>query len=150
MERNCDNCKTKYEAKRAASKFCSDKCRMQYLRTHPKQKDTVSKLQVQVLYNEMLSMVQKLTENMHKPTSLPPMERKDANLPVSNAGLGSWLDNGVKSVNSRKIAIKRDVPTWVAIKRECTDLEEWNGYVEQINASDNLSDKQKNYIINQA
>jgi hypothetical protein len=57
----CLNCQKEYQNKREASKYCSDKCRVAYNRKHPQ--NSVSKTQVQVLYNEMLEMVAIMKES---------------------------------------------------------------------------------------
>jgi hypothetical protein len=73
--KECLECKKLYEFKREASKFCSDKCRVKWNRHHPKETDTVSKMELKVLYNAMLDMVGKI--------SVVPSTPSDYGKPVS-------------------------------------------------------------------
>ena len=54
----CLNCKNDFDAKRPHAKFCSDKCRVAYNRANPSQ--SVSKFQMQSLYNAFLEAVDRL------------------------------------------------------------------------------------------
>jgi hypothetical protein len=63
--RECLNCKIQYQEKRSTSKFCSNKCRAAYNRGNPTH--TVSKTQLQVLYKEMLDLIQKAKSEPQQP-----------------------------------------------------------------------------------
>ncbi len=54
----CLNCQKEFEHKRDSAKYCSDKCRAAYNRAHPEQQ--VTKLQLQLLYNEMIELARKM------------------------------------------------------------------------------------------
>ena len=54
--KECLRCQKEFNAKRESAKFCSTNCRVQYNRVHGKKK-AISTVQVQVLYNEILDMV---------------------------------------------------------------------------------------------
>lgn len=56
--KQCLNCQKEFAHKREAARYCSDRCRVQYNRKHPK--DHITKTQMQVLYNEMLALAGKL------------------------------------------------------------------------------------------
>ena len=56
--KECLNCKKGYESRRDFSKYCSTKCRVQYNRNNPKEK--VTRVQMQVLYNSILGLVDKM------------------------------------------------------------------------------------------
>lgn len=86
--KECLECKKLYQFKREASKFCSDKCRVKWNRHHPKETDTVSKMELKVLYNAVLEMVGKLNV---APKSIS-MARNDENLKIANKELNSFLD----------------------------------------------------------
>ncbi len=57
--RECLKCKKDITGKHESAKFCSTSCRVMYNRKFGK-KDTVSKVQVQVLYNQMLAMFENM------------------------------------------------------------------------------------------
>jgi hypothetical protein len=52
--KECLQCQKHFEAKRDSAKYCSDKCRVQWNRLNPKPGNTVSKIQIQALYNLMM------------------------------------------------------------------------------------------------
>jgi len=54
-----EDCANEIENKTGRRKFCSNACKMRYFRKHGK-KDSVSPMQVQVLYNAVLDMVGKI------------------------------------------------------------------------------------------
>jgi len=73
--KECMNCKNEFEAKRPHAKFCSDKCRVAYNRAHPQQ--AVTKLQMQLLYNEMLDLARKM-QGTDSISVLPPLSPQKA------------------------------------------------------------------------
>lgn len=59
----CLKCKKEYDSKRNSSKFCSTSCRVMWNRKNgnKKPKDEVTKFQLQVLYNSIKEMVDKIS-----------------------------------------------------------------------------------------
>jgi len=75
----CLNCEDEFEPKRTTAKYCSDSCRVMYHRKWGK-KNLVTKLDMQILYNEMLSMVR----DLNKPTnSIQPQQQPETNFSIN-------------------------------------------------------------------
>lgn len=58
----CLQCKEDFETDNPRRKFCSGKCKIAYHRLH-KNKSEVTKVDLKVLYNEILSLVQSIGNN---------------------------------------------------------------------------------------
>lgn len=128
--RECLNCKAQYEFKREASKFCSPKCRVQYNRKHPKQ--TLTKLQIQVLYNQLSDALDKINSGAFltpvKPQTSPPQPN-----PYFQP----------QSQNKPRISFEE----YVEKKRECETEEDWVAVKAKILGDPNLSSRQKEMLI---
>jgi len=69
--KECLNCKKEYEPKRDSSKFCSTSCRVRWYQKHSKGKSKVTTMDMQELYNAVLSAVNSINaKNGQPPASL--------------------------------------------------------------------------------
>jgi hypothetical protein len=133
--KECLQCKKQYEGQRPTSKFCSTKCRVAYSRKNGNKK-SVSATQVQVLYNATLDLLEKIEQKVFQPINKDLLPN---NFTHSFSGI----------VEEKKpLEIKRTVEQWITLKRECQTMEEWAEIKNQILTATNLSDKQKQFIIN--
>lgn len=128
--RECLNCKREYAFKRAASKFCSDKCRVSYNRKHPRQ-PLVSQVQLQVLYNSLLEAVERLSNS-----TLPPTKTSLIAAPVPS------------QTNLPQVAIKAIMSSYWAEKVEIQDQDAYQSWLKRLNLDNRLTSKQKELIIN--
>lgn len=63
----CFNCGKEFEEKRDTAKFCSANCRVKWnKRNAVKKEQGISKLEVQVIYNQILSLNSKLIEQIER------------------------------------------------------------------------------------
>jgi hypothetical protein len=128
--KQCLNCKKEFEYKRDSAKFCSDKCRAAYNRTHPQQ--MVSKVQLQVLYNEMLELIKK------------------AQLSPQQPYFGVATNDGVKwgqTQDTVKIRLKRPFLTLQALINECQSMEEYEPLRVEIEEADHLTRREKDILL---
>lgn len=133
----CLNCENEYEPKRAASKFCSDNCRVKYHRKHGK-KNSVSKFQLDVLYNSLLGLAERIEKG------LPSVQQEFKERQLSNSL------NGLSNLGSvPKIKIRRTFENFVTLKRECECEEDWLKLRQEIENADNLSQKQIHLLLTQ-
>lgn len=130
----CLNCQKEFEYKRAAAKFCSDKCRVAYNRKHPK--EGVTKLQMQVLYNSILDAVNQINAKNGQPEAIAVVFKPQETPQQSNY-------NPVPKVAAEAIMRK-----YVADRMDLTCEEEYLSWLEKLNNDDRLSPKQKELVKN--
>lgn len=129
--KQCLNCQKEFEYKREAAKFCSDRCRVQYNRKHPK--EGVTKVQMQVLYNEVLDLIQKAKSEPQQPYF--GVVTKD------EVRWGQPADEPVK------IRLKRPFRTLQALVNECESQEEYEPLRREIEEADHLTDREKAILL---
>jgi hypothetical protein len=125
--KTCLNCQKEYQHKREASKFCSDRCRVAYNRKHPKQ--TVSPVQMQVLYNSMLELVGKIgapSENVHV---------------APKQALAAPISRPVAGMSAEAIMHK-----YVEDRREINDEGQYMDWIGRLNNDARLTQKQKELV----
>lgn len=128
--KDCLNCQKEYENKREASKFCSTKCRVMWNRKNPS--DKVTKVQMQVLYNEIMNRLDKIEFAPSKEVyDSPKMKITGDEYP---------------KIQQPQIALK-SFDQWREKKRECESEEEWEQIKAGILTATNLSPKQKDLLI---
>lgn len=128
LTEDCDN---EFESKTGRRKFCSDACKMRYFRKHGK-KDSVSLMQVQVLYNAVLDMVGKINYGV-TPTLLD--GKRDSFAKMDEVGL--W------------VSPKPDTKSFQQFMNELPELEtehEYRTKAAEIEAS-GLTKKQKDLLL---
>lgn len=128
--KRCLNCDKEFQHKRNAAKFCSDKCRAAYNRSHPGQ--AVTKIQVQVLYNEMLDMIKAAKEAPQQPY------------------FGVATKDEVKWGQSQapvKMTLKRPFVTLQALMNECESEEQYELLRAEIEEAAHLSRKEKDILL---
>src|SRR6478735_393114 len=126
----CMNCKKMFEPKRPHGKFCSDKCRVAYNRSNPT--DSVTKIQVQVLYNEMLDLIKKAKSEPQQPY------------------FGVVTKDEVKWGQSQepvKITLKRPFVTLEALMNECESREQYELLRVEIEETTHLTLKEKDILL---
>ena len=122
--RECLKCKKSIEGKHESAKFCSTSCRVMYHRKFGNTK-AVNPVQVQVLYNAMLDMVEKVGgKSVLEPTHL--FVPKNEHITIT--------------YQAPKTAAK-----YLELKRECETADQWQTLWEEINGS-NLSYKEKQIL----
>lgn len=128
--KECLSCKKEFEPKRPHGKFCSDKCRVAYNRANPGQ--SVSKVNMQVLYNEMMAAIQKIG-------SQPPL---------------SYFQGPEKATvvfkepaEQYRIKIKRPFLTLQALIDECESIEAYEPLRKEIEEADHLTSKEKSILL---
>lgn len=126
----CLNCQKEYQNKRAASKFCSDKCRVMYNRKHPKV-GVVSPLQMQVLYNAVLEMVGNAGQTNQAPAT------------ASQAINSAPISQSLPQVNTQALMLK-----YVDERREASCQEEFQAWSAKLQADNRLNSRQKQEILN--
>lgn len=128
--KECVNCKNAFEPKRPHGKFCSDKCRVAYNRSNPSQ--VVTKMQVQVLYNEMLDLIKKAKSEPQQPYFS--IETKNGT---------TWG----KAQEPVKITLKRPFVTLQALMTECESQEEYEVLRYEIENADHLTRREKDILL---
>jgi hypothetical protein len=128
--KRCLHCDKEFEYKRSAAKFCSDKCRAAYNRAHPEQ--VVTKIQVQVLYNEMLDMIKAAKEAPQQPY-----------FGVATKDEVKWG----QSQNPVKMALKRPFVTLEALMNECESRERYELLRTEIEEATHLTRKEKDILL---
>ncbi len=138
MDRKCLSCEKVFDAKRDTAKFCSVNCRVKWNYKNGK-KDKVSKFDLKVVYNELLDLAQKLSAG-----TMPQPKVYDApKLPQTfKDEPKQWQEP------TQERLIIRNADQWHSLKRECISVEEWLPIKKQILSAPNLTDKQKQFIIN--
>ena len=125
----CLHCQKDYEFKRAASKFCSDKCRVAYNRRHPKQ-GAVTPMQVQVLYNAVLEMV----GNMKQGGQVVAAVQKTA------------FQSPLAQQPIPRVAQDAIMRKYVEDRRNCTCESEFISWSEKLDADTRITDSQKELV----
>lgn len=130
---NCLRCDQEFESKRPTAKFCSAKCRVAYNRAHPKTNGQVTKLQLQILYNEILALVQKNQPNTPVPLN-----------PVKNVPIVTTMPIQQQSyVNPQVLMMK-----YVDERRELTCEEQFKDWLTRLAEDTRLTSKQKEVVKN--
>lgn len=130
----CLNCGQDYKNKRDSSKFCSDKCRVYFNRKNPKPKESVSLLQMQVLYNEMLDWVGKMKHVL-------PADY----MAVKNIEILKEIGQ-VEPISFTKPKAPKTMAQYFEGKRECTCEDDYHQWVADVEADPYLSTKQKQIL----
>jgi len=128
---NCIQCNKEFEAKRETAKFCSDKCKMQWHRKHPKK--TVTKFDIQVLYNEFKAAIQELPKMQY----ITPISQKDEVAQYNTTHQNQFT--GVETIKTK---------SFQEYMNEIAELDtpyEYEMKTKEIQAS-SLSEKQKNLL----
>ncbi len=128
--KECLNCTAKFQERRSTAKFCSNKCRAAYNRGNPTQ--TVSKVQLQVLYNEMLELIKRVKSEPQRPfystVTKEDVEWGQVSDPVT-------------------IRLKRPFLTLQTLVNECESQEQYEPLRKEIEEADHLSDKEKVILL---
>lgn len=121
-----ENCDVEFE-ERDGKKFCSTSCRVMYNRKHGK-KNTITPVQMQVMYNSILEAINKIsTVNNHPPS------------------FGVIMPNKPTPDYSVKPIIKRSFDYYKQARVDCENIEQWEDLKAEILNSD-LSMKQKTLL----
>ena len=130
----CLQCQKELVGKRDTAKYCSDNCRVKWNRKNVTKKD-ITKVQIQVLYNEILEMVERI-KSVPMPNfyDAPPINKHFTDEPPQ------YL--------SPKPQIRRSFDYYRQARVECTNDEEWAELKDQILNDDFLSQKQKTLLTN--
>lgn len=135
---NCLYCRKEFEQKRSTAKFCSDKCRAAHHRRHPE--NTVTKVQMQVLYNEMLDMMAKIKE-------MPPQTQYNGpKLPDNFKGDEPLSINRSKQEETQT----GQLPTYMSLINGMAKVvfaDEKDEYAQKILAATHLSQKQIDALL---
>ncbi len=127
----CLNCQKEFEPiRKDIAKFCSVKCRVQHGRKNPK--NSITRVQAQVLYNAMLELVDKIQ-------SQPPKEAYDS------APLKITYDEPTK-FSAPKTALK-SFDYYRMAKKDIEVEEDWQKMKAEIEAATHLTAKQKNILL---
>ena len=129
--KECLHCKKGFEPKKPTRKFCSDSCRVMYHRKHGKQ-DTVSKVQMQVLYNSLMDKIEQMAS---QPISvLPPTQIASFNGVISSTTV------------TPKVGIKRTPAHWVELRRDCETADDYAKWLSDLDADQFLTTREKQQI----
>lgn len=133
--KQCLNCHKEFEYKRESAKFCSDKCRATYNRAHPKQ--LVTPIQMQVLYNAFLEAVGKIQYSAPKEVYDAPKKHNINDEPLS-------FDKINQTTESKEPSFQELLNGMAKI----IFADEKNEYAEKIHSCKNLTDKQRQILLN--
>ena len=127
----CLNCPNEFEPKRKdVAKYCSVKCRVQYGRKNPG--NSVTKVQMQVLYNSMMEAIGKIVV-------IPTKEVYDS------PPLKITYDEPPKYQPARTTLKSFD---WYRLaKKDIEDEDDWQKMKTEIEEAPNLTQKQKNLLL---
>lgn len=135
--KNCLNCNTEFRPKREHAKFCSDKCRVAYNRNHPA--GSVTKTQLQVLYNAFLEAIGKI-------------QYSDQKIAYDSPKKPAIQDEPLKIVQPKpalpRVAIEAIKRKYVEDRRECTCDEEFIAWFEKLESDERLNQRDKNEVKN--
>jgi hypothetical protein len=134
--KECLHCKKEFEAKRDSAKFCSTSCRVMYHRKHGKKKD-VTPLQMQVLYNSMLELVDKMGTGPLQVQRVPPLSKKEETAMFNYE-------------HKDQLTTISDAPTFQDFLNGMEKLyfpDEKEEYALKIRAATHLSEKQRNLLL---
>jgi len=124
--KGCLHCKKEFEAKKETAKFCSTSCRVMWNRKNGnKTKDAIQPFQMQVLYNSLLEMIDKVGKNNQLPPVIGTIIAQKSELPVSGKTFQQYMN-------------------------EIADLEyeqEFKDKATEIQSATNLSQKQKDLLL---
>lgn len=133
--KTCLSCGKEYVNKRETSKFCSDKCRVSYNRKNPK--TVVTKFQMQVLYNSMLELVDKMGTESIKQQRIPPLSKQQ------EVAMFNYE-------HKDQLTTISELPTFQEFMNGIEPLlfgDEKDEYAQKIKAATHLSDKQRNLLL---
>lgn len=134
--KSCEQCGTQFSFKRDSAKYCSTKCRVKWNRAHPK--IAVSKIQMEVLYTQMLDLVSEMKERLEQQTKMSSQE-----IPEIKRVPNYFAPN----IPKKEFKLVRTVENYLQLKEECECVEDWKNLKEEIMSS-NLSPKQKSLLTN--
>jgi hypothetical protein len=141
--KQCLNCQAEFEYKRESAKFCSDKCRAAYNRAHPSQQ--VTKLQMQLLYNEMMELAKKMQSG-------PEVRLLAPNTPQQSVALHNAEHPEQMTTIFHKpvprVAADAIMRKYVEERRDCTCEEEFRAWFDRVDGDERLSSKQKELVKN--
>ena len=120
--KECLNCKVDISGKASSSKFCSTNCRVYHHRKNGKAKG-ISPIQVQAIYDAIMDKIAAMGDNSQ-------INRLETVFPVKTP----------------KIA--RSFEYYQQEKINCESVEDWVHIKEMIIEDPNLTQKQKNLLIN--
>ena len=123
--RVCLFCQKEYEHKRESSKFCSAKCRVKHSRANPSK--GITTVQVQVLYQEMLGLLENMKNGVAVGTS-PKIAAQPIELPKKSIFVKSYA-------------------WYMAAKIGCQSTEDWADLAAQIASEENLSENEKRNLL---
>lgn len=128
----CLQCDKDISARRETAKFCSDNCKVKWNRKNGKA--NVSKVQMQVLYNQILEVVGKIGQfNNLPPSSQLIIEQRKTEKKTS------WDEMP-----------NNNLPTFQSLLNDMAGLQfadEKEDYAEKIKKATNLSEKQINLLL---
>jgi len=130
--KECLHCKKQYEPKRAHSKFCSTSCRVMYNRNHPK--ETVSKFQMQVLYNNILAAVDSINAKNGQPEAFVGVFKPE----TSQSGNSGLIENEAKE------------PTFKELMNGMANIhfaDDKNDYALKIQTNKSITEKERQILL---
>jgi hypothetical protein len=137
MKKQCEQCEKEFEYSRDAARFCSGKCRVKWNRNHPKKE--VTKIEMEVLYNQMLDLVSEMKNNL---AAVQP----NINYVISEIAVPN--NEHIMSVGKPQIKIKRSFENYQQLRIDCENEEDWVELKEEILNCEHLTQKQKTLLTN--
>jgi hypothetical protein len=136
MKKQCEQCEKEFEYSRDAARFCSGKCRVKWNRNHPKKE--VTKIEMEVLYNQMLDLVSEMKNNL---VSVQPN--------INSVISGTLVTNESTSwVEKPQLKIKRSFENYQQLRMDCENEEDWVNLKDEILDCSHLTQKQKTLLTN--
>lgn len=126
----CLNCTKEYTAKRPTSKFCCTSCRVRYHQKNGKQ--NIKPFQMQVLYNEVMDLIQKAKSEPQQPY-----------FGTVTKNQATWG----QSQEPVKTKLKRPFLTLQALIEDCQSLEEYEPIRKEIEEADHLTTREKGILL---
>jgi hypothetical protein len=136
MKKLCEQCGIEFKYTREAARFCSGKCRVKWNRNNPKKE--VSKVQMGVLYNQILDLVSEMKNKMTDQLGIPSQRfisetTTPKENPINYFGIPE---------QKKKIKLKRSFENYQQLRKDCPDEDEWLKLKEEILSAEHLSSKQ--------
>lgn len=129
-----EDCKNEIESKTGRRKFCSDACKMKHFRKHGK-KGVVTKIDVQMLFNDFKASVQDFTAKINSGVS-PVILDSPKNSRIINDELSQWQEP--KPVSQ--------IEAWKKDMNACEDIYELERVTALMKADTDLVWSEKNEL----
>jgi hypothetical protein len=130
--KECLHCKKQFQPKKETAKFCGTSCRVMYNRKHGSKK-SVSLVQIQVLYNSLLEVAERLS-----------------NISNANAGFKTEVNGtpiGLSHTTKQNLGIEKTFQQHMNDLSELDTEYEYKRKFDEIQAATNLTTKQKDLLI---